>query len=370
VNFEFSEDQNELRVQARRFLEARCSSADVRAVLDGKASYDAALWKGLGEMGFLGVVIPETYGGIGLGYLELCVIAEELGRTLAPVPTLSVFLATELLLAAGTEAQKASWLPKLVTGEAIGTLAHAEGTGPVTSQNLQVRADGAYVNGVKTPVPAGDIAHFAIVSARSLGGAMSLYMVDLTRAGVLRERVETIDPTRSHACIEFHKAEATLLGEEGRGWQILEEALDRAAVLTAFEQLGGADRALEMARDYALERMAFGRPIGSFQAIKHMLADMYVSVALARSNAYYGAWALATAAAELPQAAASARVAASQAFQHCARNNIQVHGGMGFTWAFDCHLFYRRANLLALSLGPVSDWEDALVERLRRANAA
>jgi len=370
VNFEFSEDQKELKAQARRFLEARCSSAAVRAVLDGPASYDASLWRGLGEMGFLGIVIPETYGGLGLGYLELCVIAEELGRALAPVPTPSVYVATELLLAAGSEAQKAAWLPKLATGEAIGTLAHAEGTGPVIPKGLQVKADSAYLSGVKTPVPDGDIADFAIVSAGSAGGATSLYLVDLAQTGVARERVDTIDPTRSHACIEFHQAEATLLGEEGQGWSILERTFDHAAVLTAFEQLGGAERALEMARDYALERMAFGRPIGSFQAIKHILADMYVSVALARSNAYYGAWALATSAAELPQAAASARVAATQAFQHCARNNIQVHGGMGFTWAFDCHLFYRRANLLALSLGPVSEWEDQLIERLRRARAA
>jgi acyl-CoA dehydrogenase len=146
--------------------------------------------------------------------------------------------------------------------------------------------------------------------------------------------------------------------------------MDRAAILMAFEQLGGADRALEMARDYALERMAFGRQIGSFQAIKHMLADMYVSATLARSNAYYGAWALATGAAELPIAAATARVSATQAFQHCAKNNIQVHGGMGFTWAFDCHLFYRRSNALALSLGSLSAWEDLLIERMRGANAA
>jgi alkylation response protein AidB-like acyl-CoA dehydrogenase len=138
----------------------------------------------------------------------------------------------------------------------------------------------------------------------------------------------------------------------------------------AFEQVGGADRALEMARDYALQRMAFGRPIGSFQAIKHMLADMYVSATLARSNAYYGAWALSTGAAELPVAAATARVSATQAFQHCSTNNIQVHGGMGFTWQFDCHLFYRRSNLLALTLGSQSYWEKELIDRMRRRNAA
>jgi alkylation response protein AidB-like acyl-CoA dehydrogenase len=146
--------------------------------------------------------------------------------------------------------------------------------------------------------------------------------------------------------------------------------LDRAAVLMAFEQVGGADRALEMGRDYALDRIAFGRPIGSFQAVKHLLADMYVSATLARSNAYYGAWALSTDAAELPEAAATARISATQAFQHCAKNNIQVHGGMGFTWEFDCHLYYRRANALALSLGSLSYWEDLLIDRMRSRNAA
>jgi len=145
---------------------------------------------------------------------------------------------------------------------------------------------------------------------------------------------------------------------------------DRAAVLTAFEQVGGADRALEMGRDYALDRIAFGRPIGSFQAVKHILADMYVSATLARSNCYYGAWALSTNAGELPEAAAAARISATQAFQHCAKNNIQVHGGMGFTWEFDCHMYYRRANAVALGLGSLSYWEDALIDRMRKKNAA
>jgi len=216
----------------------------------------------------------------------------------------------------------------------------------------------------------GDIAEFAVVGANDSSGAMALYLVDLSSAGVSRSSVATIDPTRSHARISFENAPAERLGAAHDGWRVLEQVYDRAAVLIAFEQIGGADRALEMARDYALERFAFGRPIGSMQAIKHMLADMYVSATLARSNAYYGAWALSSNAPELPQAAATARVSATQAFQHCARNNIQVHGGMGFTWAFDCHLYYRRANLLALSLGALSTWEDRLIGQLRASRAA
>jgi alkylation response protein AidB-like acyl-CoA dehydrogenase len=375
MNFEFSDEQKQLKDQARRFLEAKCPPSAVRAVLEGPQPFDRELWRGLAEMGFLGVVIPEAYNGLGAGYLELCVIAEEMGRALAPVPfSSSVFLATEFILAAGTEAQKRAWLPKLATGEAIGTFALAEGTGQVTPRAVKAQVSAGALTGTKTPVPDGDVADFAIVAARTAPGSdargVSLFIVDLSGPGVTRETVETIDPTRSHAKISFAGAAADPLGAAGEGWSIIESVFDRAAVLTAFEQVGGADRALEMARDYALERMAFGRPIGSFQAVKHMLADMYVSATLARSNCYYGAWALSTGSAELPEAAATARVSATQAFQHCSKNNIQTHGGMGFTWAFDCHLYYRRSNLLALSLGSLSQWEDRLIERLRAKNAA
>ncbi len=375
MNFEFSDEQKQLGTEARRFLEAKCPTKAVRAVLEGAQPFDRDLWKGLAEMGFLGVAVPEAYGGLGAGYLEACVIAEEMGRVIAPVPfSSSVFLATEFLLVAGSEAQKRAWLPKLCSGEAIGTFALAEGAGPAIPRNIKASVSGGALSGTKLPVADGDIADFAIVAARSAPGSdergVSLYIVDLNGAGVTREPVETIDPTRSHARITFQGAPADLLGVAGEGWPVLSQVYDRAAVLTAFEQVGGSDRALEMARDYALERMAFGRPIGSFQAVKHMLADMYVSATLARSNSYYGAWALSTGAAELPEAAATARVSATQAFQHCSKNNIQVHGGMGFTWAFDCHLYYRRSNLLALNLGPLSQWEDKLISRLRARNAA
>jgi alkylation response protein AidB-like acyl-CoA dehydrogenase len=375
MNFEFSDDQKQLRNEARRFLEARCPPAAVRKILEGPEPFDRELWKGLGEMGFLGVVIPEEHGGLGAGYLELCVIAEELGRVLAPVPfNSSVFLATEFILLAGTGAQKAKWLPRLASGEAIGTFAFGEGVGAVTPRTIKASASGGTITGTKIPVADGDIADFAIVAARSASGnderGISLFVVDLNGAGVSREVVETIDPTRSHAKITFSNAATEPLGAAGEGWSLINQVFDRAAILTAFEQVGGADRALEMARDYALDRIAFGRPIGSFQAIKHMLADMYVSATLARSNCYYGAWALSTGSAELPEAAATARVSATQAFQHCAKNDIQVHGGMGFTWAFDCHLYYRRSNLLALNLGSQSLWEDRLIDRLRAKNAA
>jgi acyl-CoA dehydrogenase len=375
MDFDFSSEQKQLKEAARRFLADRCPPQAVRAVLDGAAPYDRALWRGLAELGFLGTAIAEQCGGIGAGYLELCVLAEELGRALAPVPfASSIYLAAEFIKRAGSADQQRRYLPRIASGEAIGTLALAEGVGAVSPQTIQVAASGGRLTGTKLPVPDGDVADLAIVAARSSPGdqarGVSLFIVDLAGAGVSRTPLDTIDPTRSQARIAFAGAPAEPLGSPGEGWAILSEVLDRAAVLTAFEQLGGADRTLEMARDYALERIAFGRPIGSFQAIKHMLADMYVAATLARSNCYYAAWALSSAAAELPEAAATARVSATQAFQHCARNAIQVHGGVGFTWEFDCHLYYRRANLLALTLGSLSQWEDLLIERLRARNAA
>jgi alkylation response protein AidB-like acyl-CoA dehydrogenase len=375
MNFDFSDDQKQLRDEARKYLAEHSSPKAVRDVLDGKAPYHKELWKGLADMGFLGVAIPESYGGAGAGHLELCVIAEEIGRALAPVPFSStVYLAAEALMLAGSDAQKQKWLPKIASGEAIGTLALFEGKGNPSPDAIKLTASNGQLNGVKRPVPDGAIADFAIVAARTGSSGretdISLYIVDLKGEGVEVKPLTNIDPTRGQAEITFKNCKAEPLGRGNEGWSIVTQVLDRAAVLVAFEQVGGADRALEMGRDYALDRIAFGRPIGSFQAVKHMLADMYVSATLARSNCYYGAWALSTNASELPEAAASARISATQAFQHCAKNNIQVHGGMGFTWEFDCHLYYRRANALALGLGSLSYWEDALIDRMRKRNAA
>ena len=375
MNFDFSDEQQQLRDQARRFLAERCPPRAVREVLEGRAPYDRELWKGFAEMGFLGVAIPETYGGAGAGQLELCVLAEEVGRVLAPLPFSStVYLAAEALKLAGSTAQQRKWLPLIAAGEAIGTLALFEGRGQPSPQAIRAMVQDGVLSGVKSPVPDGAIADFAIVVARSTTGSreqdIGLFLVDLSGDGVAIKALQSIDPSRGQAEIRFEAAKAEPLGVSGEGWSLVTQLLDRAAVLIAFEQVGGADRALEMGRDYALDRIAFGRQIGSFQAIKHMLADMYVAATLARSNAYYGAWALSTDAAELPEAAAAARISATEAFQHCAKNNIQVHGGMGFTWEFDCHLYYRRANALALLLGGSSYWEDRLIDRMRRKNAA
>jgi alkylation response protein AidB-like acyl-CoA dehydrogenase len=375
MNFDFSDEQKQLRDEARKFLAEKCPPKAVRAVLDGKASYDRELWQGLADMGFLGVAIPEAFGGAGAGHLELCVIAEEMGRALAPVPFSStVYLAAEAILLAGGDAQKQKWLPLIASGAAIGTLALFEGTGNPSPQAVKLTASNGSLSGTKKPVPDGAIADFAIVAARTGASGretdISLFLVDMKAEGIEAKSLTNVDPSRGQAEITFKNVKAEPLGAANEGWSILSQVLDRAAVLMAFEQVGGSDRALEMGRDYALDRIAFGRPIGSFQAVKHLLADMYVSATLARSNCYYGAWALSTNAAELPEAAAAARISATQAFQHCSKNNIQVHGGMGFTWEFDCHMYYRRSNAMALGLGSLSYWEDQLIDRMRKKNAA
>jgi acyl-CoA dehydrogenase len=313
-------------------------------------------------MGFLSASIPEEYGGLGLGYLELCIIAEQIGRTIAAVPfSSSVCLAAEFLLAFGSQEQKLAWLPKMANGTAVGTFAGVERKGRLTRASIATQVSNGRINGRKVAVPDGEIADFAIVLARWDAG-LSLFLIDLAGEGIERRRVNTIDPSRGHAHLTFENASAQPLGEPGEGWGQVSAILHKAAILTGFEQVGGAERALEMARDYACEREAFGRKIGSFQAIKHMLADIYVATTLARSNAYYGAWALSTGSPDTFLAAAAARVSATVAFQKSSESNIQVHGGIGFTWEHPCHLYYRRANLLAVSLGGLSEWEGRLVD--------
>ena len=371
MDFDFSDDQKFLKTEARKFLDARCPVTVVRGVLDDPTkSYDEDLWKAIAGQGWLGAAIPEEYGGLGLGGVEACAIAEELGRALAPIPFAStVYFVSEALMLAGSHEQKSRWLPKIAAGEVIGCFATVERPGVLTDAQVQARVEGGKLTGAKIPVADGDVADLAVVLARE-SGQTGLYLVELDGAGVSRETLRTLDPTRGAAKLTFAGAPAERLGEPGEGLALAEAVLNRAAVLLAFEQVGGADRALEMAKAYALERYAFGRQIGSYQAIKHKLADIYIKNELARSNAYFGAWALSTGAAELPVAAAAARVAACEAFWFAAKENIQTHGGMGFTWAVDCHLFYRRAQQLGLVAGGAKAWKERLVSQLERRNAA
>ncbi len=374
MNFDFSDDQKLLKEQVRKFLADKCPTKVVRRVLDGTETHAEDVWKGLVDLGVPALGIPETYGGMGLSPLEVCVVAEEIGRAAAPVPfDSSVVLATEALKLAGSDAQKKKWLPELASGKAIGTVAIAEGAQPPKPRNTRTTFGGGRLNGKKLPVTDGEAATFAIVLANTGGSgerAVSLVIVDLTQKAVAKKRIETIDPARKHAELAFDDAAAELLGAEGEGWSLLERLYDAAAVYFAFAQVGGAESAMWMARDYALQRNAFGRAIGSYQAIKHKLADCYVKLELARSNAYYGAMMLTEGGAELPLAAAAARIAATDAYDFAAKENIQTHGGIGFTWEADTQFHYRRSRLLALSLGGPMAWKDKLVTRLEQKNAA
>jgi len=369
MNFDFSDEQQELRSQARRFLEKNCSPAKVKARLDG-APFDRALWQAIADMGWMGTAIPEEYGGLGLSYVDLCVIAEELGRCVAPIPfSSSAYLATAAILQAGDERQKQAWLPALADGTAIGTFALSEGTTAPSAKTIGTTFDGTTLSGAKLPVVDADCADFAIVVAQDAQGRIVLCRVDLRQPAVTIEAVKSVDDSRGHARVTFERAPAELLAGQN-GWSVVETLIDGAAVLLSFEQIGGAQRSLEMARDYSLQRRSFGRQIGSYQAIKHKLADMWIAIETARSNAYYGAWALQNGPVELPIAAAAARIAACEAYWFASKENIQTHGGVGFTWEFDCHLYYRRAALLAVMLGSPRVWKDRLIRNLEQRNAA
>ncbi len=370
MNFDFSDEQKEFKAQIGRYLAEKSPLTVARRVLDGSETHAAEIWKGLADLGALGVTVPEAYDGMGLGLLELCVIAEEVGRACAPVPfTSSACLAGEAIRRYGSDAQKKAWLPRMVTGDVIGTLAVAEGATGTPGSKLSTQLAGEKLSGTKVPVADGEAAHVAVVLASGSAGP-SLALVDLSGPGVTRTRVTTIDPTRKHAEIRFDGARAEVLGERGEGVRLLNEIYDRAAVLIAFEQIGGAEAALTMARDFALERYAFGRQIGSYQAIKHKLADAYIKIELARSNAYYGAMMIASGGADLALAAATARVAATDAYEYTAKENIQTHGGIGFTWEANPQLHYRRSRYLSLTIGGATHWRNKLVSELEKRNAA
>jgi acyl-CoA dehydrogenase len=363
MNFDFSDDEKHLREEAHRFLRDQCPMTSVRSVLENQSDHDADLWTKIAGMGWTSITIPEAYGGLGLSQLDLCVIAEELGRALAPLPTVaSIYMGTDAVVRLGSEKQKRDWLPRLAQGETIATVAWSEAPGLTPPHQQTTRFADGVISGIKRPVSAGMSANLAIVSARNAHGS-GLYLVDLTHAGVTRERIDSIDPTRGHAALRFADVPAEPLGHGDAG-TLLDEILVRAAVPTAFEQVAGAESALEAGRGYALERFAFGRQIGSFQAIKHKLADMFVAAQLARSNAYYAAWALSRGDSELPMASACARVSACRAFDFTAQENLHIHGGVGYTWEVDCHLYYRRARELSLVLGSPRAWKERVASGL------
>lgn len=370
MNLQFSDDQKFVQSTAREFLAANAGPEVARAVFESDASYDEGLWKKVAEMGWLGAAVPEEYGGTGLGHLELCLLAQEMGRALAPIPfASSVYGATEAILLFGSEEQKKKWLPQLSSGERIGCVAFSESLGAFDSSALEVKIEGGALSGTKSPVLDGDVADLAVVIAGE-GDAASLVLVELAASGVSREKLNSLDASRSQASITFDGTPFERLGDAGSGAEAFEKLLDHMAVLMGFEQVGGAERALDISVEYVKERYAFGRAIGSFQAVKHRLADFFARKEIALSNGYWAAWALSTDDDELSLAACNLRIAASDAFVLGAEDMIQVHGGVGFTWEFDCHLFYRRAKVLAATLGSAAAWREKLISRIEAADAA
>ncbi len=362
MNFDFSDDQRLLQEEVRKMLAATSTSAEVRTVLEGTAPYSAAVWRQLLDMGAATAAIPEAYGGAGLGYLELCLVAEEAGRHLASVPlATSIFLAAEALLLGGSEPQKRHWLPRIASGETIATAA-------LNGVESYLEAAPLNFNGRTLAGSVGALTDGLAAGLAVLQAGDDLLLVDLTGPGVNRHAVPGLDPTRPYAAVSFAATPAEILGQSGSA-ALAQRLLDGAAVLLAFEQIGGAARALDMSREYSLERKAFGRQIGGFQALKHKMADIYTRNEIARVHAYYGAWALSSLAPELSVAAAAARVAATTAYSYAAEESIEIHGGIGYTWEMDCHLHMRRARHLGQLIGSVHAWRARLGDELIKGAA-
>lgn len=364
MNFQYDEDQDLLRDAARKLLSEQSTLEAAHKHMDAESDYDKELWSLMAENGWQGIAIPEEFGGAGMSYLDLSVLAEELGYHYAHTPfSASIFGAAEAILVAGSEEQKSTLLPKIASGETIATLALYEQSGRHDYAGITTKASGGKLSGSKMPVSDGLCSDIAIVAAQADKG-LSLYVVDLTAAGVERTEVRTMELTRKQAKVTLNGVEAELLGEEGQGEALLDSILNRTAILTAFEQLGGAQRCLDMAKDYSLERYCFGRQIGSYQAIKHRLADMYVKVEMARSNCYFGAWAMTSSESDIAEAAAVARISVCDAFSFAAQENVQIHGGIGFTWEADPHLLLKRMKLQEYSLGSANLWKEKLYRTL------
>lgn len=370
MNVEYDEDVRALMDHARKLLDARDATAAARRVLETEDETHAAeLWREMGEQGWCGVGIGADHGGLGMGTVAMCGLAEELGRSLAPVPfASSVYGFAQAVALAGSAEQQARLLPQIASGAKIGALAFTEGPGTPFAGRLAARVDEERLHGGKLPVTDGRIADLAVVLAATPDGP-SLFLADLDHAGVTRQPVSTLDPARPAARIDFDDVPVEPLGRAGEGRAIASAILTRYAVPLAFEAIGGADACLDMAVAYAKTRFAFGRPIGGYQAVKHRLADIYVKTEMARSNAYHAAWAADHDPGALEAAAAAARIAASEAYWYAAREIIQLHGGIGFTWEMDCHLFYRRARHLAVIAGAPDWWRTRLADQLRQEAA-
>ena len=369
MNFAFSDEQEELRKVVRQFLENKSPETAVREQMDTETGYDPAVWSQMAEqLGLQGLAIPEEFGGSGFGFIELVVIFEEMGRSLLCAPYFStVALATQALLHAGDDDAKAAHLPGIASGETIATVAFTEANGKWDESGIEATAtaagDGWTISGEKMFVLDGHTADLIIVAAKT-GAGTSLFTVAGDASGLTREALPTMDQTRKQARLTFDATPAQLLGTDGGGWATLERVLDLAVVALAAEQVGGAQFCLEMAVQYAKDRVQFGRPIGSFQAIKHKCADMLLEVESAKSAAYYAGWCASELNDELPSVASLAKAYCSEAYFHATAENIQIHGGIGFTWEHPAHLYFKRAKSSELLFGDPTYHRELLAQRI------
>ncbi|MFK8023557.1 MAG: acyl-CoA dehydrogenase family protein [Ilumatobacter sp.] len=369
MNFAFTEEQEALRETVRAFLEAKSSEEAVREQMETDKGYDDAVWSQMGEqMGLQGLAVPEEYGGSGYGFVELGIVLEEMGRALLCAPFFSTaVLAANTLIHSGDDAAKQAHLPGIAAGTTIATVAHVEPSGKWDESGITLEASGSgsdvTLSGTKSFVIDGHIADLIIVVAKS-GAGTSLYAVQGDASGITRTQLSTMDQTRKQAKIDFDNTPATLIGEEGNGWEVFSTVLDLVAVGLAAEQVGGAQMVLEQAVEYAKVRVQFGRPIGSFQAIKHKCADMLLEVESAKSAAYYGLWCASEMNDELASTASLAKAYCSEAYFHAAAENIQIHGGIGFTWEHPAHLYFKRAKSSELMFGDPTFHREQLAQRI------
>jgi alkylation response protein AidB-like acyl-CoA dehydrogenase len=373
MRFAFTDEQEQFRSALRRFLEDKSPATEVRRLMETEDGRDPEVWKQLsGELGLTAIHIPEDYGGQGFGIVELAIALEEMGRALLCAPYFaSTVMAATAILNAGTEDQKRALLPPIAAGDTVATLALAEENGLWNADGVAATAtpsNGNYrIDGTKSFVLDGHTADQILVAARAPGSrgedGLSLYVVAADAEGLTRTPLETLDPTRKLARLDFKAVPAELLGEAGGAAGSLARTLDIAAVALANEMVGGAEKLRETAMDYAAMRMQFGRPIASFQVTKHKAADMLVDVELAKSAAYYAAEAADESDPDLPALASLAKARAAEAYMQMAKHTIQIHGGIGFTWDNDTHLWFKRAKSSEVFLGDPAYHRELMMQR-------
>ncbi len=377
MDFSFSADQDELRRAARRFLDAASSEERVRAAMETERGYDSAVWRQLSnELAWTALTIPENFGGLGMSYLDLHPLMEEMGRSLLCSPFLStICLGANALLLGGSDAQKDHYLPGIAAGQTTATLAYGERNNRMTADGVETTyaRDGAgyILRGEKSYVVDGHTADLLVVVARSEQSkgteGVCLFLVPGDANGVKRAWLPTMDQTRRLASVELgdvHVPPDALLGDEGQGWELCERVLDLARIALAAEQVGAAEMCLDTSVEYAKVRSQFGRPIGSFQAIKHKCADMLMLVESARSAAFYASSLAGQGETDLAEAASGAKAFCSDTFFHCAAENIQIHGGIGFTWEHPAHLYFKRAKATESLFGDPAFHRERVAKRM------